>query len=98
MGSMILQIPLHHDPPFPTIMCRQIIGFDNTVCVGNCIPFYSHLNCRQKYCMTTCYLSVYLLPTQKVSAKVCRQEMCRHNLLTHSLSVVKSVGTKCQAG
>jgi hypothetical protein len=30
---------LHHDTHLPTLICWQMVGFDNTLCVGNCTIF-----------------------------------------------------------
>ena len=32
-------ISLHHDTHLPTLMCWQTAGFDDILCVGNCISF-----------------------------------------------------------
>ena len=37
---------LHHTH-LPTVICWQMVGFDYTLCAGNCTTFESHVNCRQ---------------------------------------------------
>jgi len=71
---------LHHDTHLPTLICWQMIGFDNTLCVGNCTTLLK----TRKLSAMMLYgyrLTVGIpLRTMKLSANVFRQNKCRRFL------------------
>ena len=75
-----MSISLHHDTYLPTLICWQMIGFDNTLCVGNCTTFLK----SRKLSAMMLYgyrLTVGIsLRTMKLSANVFRQNKCRRFL------------------
>ena len=70
--------PLHHDTHLPTLICWQMIGFDNTLCVGNCTTL---LKTRKLSAMMLYGYELIVgisLRTMKLLANVFRQNKCRH--------------------
>ena len=73
-------LALHHDTHLPTLICWQMIGFDNTLCVGNCTTFLK----SRKLSVMMLYgyrLTVSIsLRTVKLSTNVFKQNKCRRFL------------------
>ena len=71
---------LHHDIHLPTVICWQKIGFNYTLCVGNCITLLKSRNLSAMMAYDYKLTVGVSLGTIKLSANVFRRNKCRRSL------------------